>query len=88
MNMMSDLPISVVIPLYNKERYIASALESILDQSYQPAEIIVVNDGSTDRSTEVVELFNDPRIKLRCQRGSKHGLENGTVGVGCVSGWR
>lgn len=81
MNMMSDLPISVVIPLYNKERYIASALESILDQSYQPAEIIVVNDGSTDRSTEVVELFNDPRIKLINQ-------EHSGVSAARNTGWR
>jgi len=46
--------VSVVIPLYNHERYVVEALESVFQQSVRPREIIVVDDGSTDRSCEMV----------------------------------
>jgi glycosyltransferase involved in cell wall biosynthesis len=51
--------VSVCIPCHNADRYVASALESVLTQSYQRIEIIVVNDGSTDRSGEVLRQFTD-----------------------------
>lgn len=62
---------SVVIPLYNKERFIAQTLQSVLAQTFQDIEIIIVNDGSTDRSESVVQGFNDPRIQyyLRENKG-------------------
>jgi hypothetical protein len=56
--------VSVVIPLYNKEAYIARALSSVLSQEYVPNEIIIVDDGSTDNSCDMVRSFNDPRIVL------------------------
>jgi glycosyltransferase involved in cell wall biosynthesis len=55
---------SVIIPLYNKESFIARTLQSVLDQTFQEFEIIIVNDGSTDRSVKEVERFNDERIRL------------------------
>ena len=55
---------SVVIPLYNKANYIAKALNSVLNQTNSDFEIIIINDGSTDNSLEVVETFTDTRIKL------------------------
>jgi glycosyltransferase involved in cell wall biosynthesis len=55
---------SVVIPLYNKARYIERTINSVLDQSFTDFEIIVVDDGSTDRGPEKVEAFGDPRIRL------------------------
>ena len=62
---MPDIPaISVVIPLYNKESYIAGALNSIFSQTSQDFEVIVVDDGSTDGGMEVVKEFRDPRIQL------------------------
>lgn len=56
--------ISVIIPLYNKELSIGSTLQSVLDQTFQEFEIVIVNDGSTDKSVEVVESINDKRIRL------------------------
>lgn len=59
--------ISVIIPLYNKETTIATALRSVMAQSYQDFEIVVVDDGSTDSGAEIVESFDDTRIHLICQ---------------------
>ncbi|MDD3595651.1 glycosyltransferase family 2 protein [Sulfuricurvum sp.] len=59
--------ISIVIPLYNKEADIASTLKSVLAQTYQDFEIIVIDDGSTDNSTTEVKKFNDSRIRLISQ---------------------
>lgn len=56
--------LTVVIPLYNKEAEIARALRSVLRQSVAPREIIVVDDGSTDRSATVVEAFRHPLVRL------------------------
>lgn len=56
--------ISVVIPLYNKAQSITLALNTVLKQSYQDFEIIVINDGSTDDSVAKIEKFTDSRIHL------------------------
>jgi glycosyltransferase involved in cell wall biosynthesis len=61
---------SVIIPLYNKENYIKECIESVLVQSYQDFEIIVIDDGSTDESISVVESFDDERISLTRQENS------------------
>ncbi len=55
---------SVIIPLYNKEDCINETLNSALGQSFEDFEIIVVDDGSSDRSVDMVREFNDPRIKI------------------------
>ena len=60
--------ISVVIPLYNKSEYVLKAIHSVLAQSFLPTEIIVINDGSTDNSLEVIEQINDDRIIILNQR--------------------
>ncbi|CAM3482100.1 glycosyltransferase family 2 protein [Flavobacterium chungbukense] len=54
---------SVIIPLYNKENFIQNTIQSILDQTFHDFEIIIVNDGSTDKSEEKTLQFKDSRIK-------------------------
>ena len=73
--MVERLPaISVCIPTYNGAKYIAQTIESILNQTFTDFEIIVSDDGSSDKTLEIVGLFNDPRI-VRIDRLSKVGAE-------------
>lgn len=59
--------ISVVIPLFNKKEYILRAIESVLNQTHSNFELIVVDDGSTDGSAEVVTSVKDDRVRLISQ---------------------
>jgi glycosyltransferase involved in cell wall biosynthesis len=68
-----DATISVVIPLYNKGRYIERALASVLAQTLPPLEIIVVDDGSTDDGPERVLNLNNPHIALITQENRGPG---------------
>ena len=70
---------SVVIPLYNKEKHIQRALLSVLNQTVQAFEIIIVNDGSTDKGVEAVMEINDERIHLVNQpnKGASAARNNG-----------
>ena len=61
------MTVSVVIPLYNKVRHIRRAIESVLSQTYQDFELLVVDDGSTDGGGEVIRRICDPRIRLIVQ---------------------
>ena len=54
--------VSVIIPTYNRAHIISRAIQSVLDQTYQDLEIIIVDDGSTDNTESVVKSFNDKRI--------------------------
>lgn len=56
--------VSIVIPLYNKEKYIIDALQSVINQSYNQFEIIIVNDGSCDNSLQMINSIDDARIRI------------------------
>lgn len=74
---MSENPeISIIVPVYNVEKYVGECIESILAQTYQNFELILVNDGSTDRSLQVCEDFEkeDKRITIISQ--SNAGVSN------------
>jgi glycosyltransferase involved in cell wall biosynthesis len=55
--------VSVVMPAYNGEQYIAEAIDSVLSQTFENFELIVVDDGSTDRTQEIVARYDDARIR-------------------------
>ena len=56
--------ISVVMPVYNVEAYIADAIQSVLDQSFTDFELIIVDDGGTDNSIAIAQSFDDDRIRI------------------------
>lgn len=56
--------VSVLMPVYNGERYLREAIESILGQRFTKFELLIIDDGSTDRSWEIIRSYDDPRIRL------------------------
>ncbi|WP_299275253.1 glycosyltransferase family 2 protein [uncultured Psychroserpens sp.] len=70
---------SVIISVYNKEKYIGATINSVLDQTFDDFEIIVVNDGSTDRSLQVLNEFEDSRLNIIIQDnlGASHARNKG-----------
>lgn len=62
--------VSVIVPAFNAEKYIAESINSVLDQTYRHWELIVVNDGSSDRTAEITQAFaeSDRRIKYVYQK--------------------
>ena len=76
--------ISIIIPLYNKGFIVSRTIQSVLAQTYNDFEIIIIDDGSTDNGFEIVSLFSDNRIKLFQQENKgaaaarNLGIENAT----------
>ena len=56
--------VSIIVPFYNAENYIKKTIDSVLCQTYQHFEIIVINDGSTDYSSSIIKTIKDDRIHL------------------------
>jgi glycosyltransferase involved in cell wall biosynthesis len=75
--------VSVVIPCYNAGRFIGEAIESTLFQSRPPAEVIVVDDASTDNSVHVAESFGDRVRVIRCAHAGVAATRNAGVAVAC-----
>jgi len=62
--------ISVVIPVYNKAKYIQATVNSVLQQTFKDFELIIIDDGSTDNSAEIINSFDDNRIKFITQKNN------------------
>ena len=71
---MTESLISIIIPVYNVERYLAACLDSILDQKYRNLEIIVINDGSDDFSLKIVETYAEKDIRVIVYNFENEGL--------------
>ncbi|MCK4395677.1 MAG: glycosyltransferase [Candidatus Marinimicrobia bacterium] len=71
--------ISVVMSVYNGEKYLREAIESILNQSFKDFEFVIIDDGSNDSSAEIIKSYNDPRIIIIQQESSglAKALNNG-----------
>jgi len=78
--------VSVVIPTYNRAHLVGRAIRSVLNQTYQDFEIIVVDDGSTDNTKEVVKSFNDPRIRYIRHEKNRGGSAARNTGIRAARG--
>ena len=64
--------VSIIVPIYNKEKYIKKCIDSILNQTYSNIEAIVINDGSTDNSDNIMKSYNNKIIKYYSRKN--HGI--------------
>jgi glycosyltransferase involved in cell wall biosynthesis len=76
---MNSLLVSCIVPVFNGERYLSEALESIFSQSYRPLEVIIVDDGSTDGTSAVVAGYQD-RVRI-LKQSNKGPSETRNYGV-------
>lgn len=80
------MKISVITASYNYDKYIAETIESVLNQTYTDWEMLIIDDGSTDNSVEVIKSYNDPRIKLIQNPENKGLKETLLIGIAQASG--
>lgn len=72
-NSKKNILVSIVMASYNHEEYVAEAIQSVIGQTYQNWELIIIDDGSTDKTRDVIESFlGDKRIKFSTQEN--HGV--------------
>jgi glycosyltransferase involved in cell wall biosynthesis len=78
--------VSVILPVYNGEKYLAQAMQSLLGQSFTDFELIVINDCSTDATEEVIRSFSDPRIVYSKNERNMHLIYSLNKGLGLAKG--
>lgn len=77
---------SVIIPLYNKQNYIAATLQSVLSQDFNDYEVLIINDCSTDNSLETAQEFNDKRFRILSHASNKGLSASRNTGIRAASG--
>ena len=83
---MSD-KISIIIPAYNIENYISATLDSVLAQSYKNIEVIVVNDGSTDKTGEIIDSYAEKDSRIKAIHKENGGVSSARIaGINASSG--
>ncbi len=78
--------VSVIIPTYNRAHLIGRAIQSVLNQTYQDFEVIVVDDGSIDNTEKIVKSFNDPRIRYIRHEKNKGAAAARNTGIRAARG--
>lgn len=78
--------VTVLMPVFNGTRYLAEAIDSILTQTFNDFELLIVDDGSTDDSRAIVEVCPDPRIRLVCNDGNRGLIYSLNRGISLARG--
>jgi glycosyltransferase involved in cell wall biosynthesis len=79
-----DIIFSIIVSVYNREKYIRECINSLLNQDFRNFEVVVIDDGSTDRTGEILKSFTDPKLKYfykshtRCWDSKNMGLDKAT----------
>ena len=74
------------MPVFNAERYLREAIDSILQQTFTNFELIIVNDASTDSSGEIIDSYNDPRIRTIVHERNSGPTESRNAGLRMARG--
>ena len=77
--------ISIIVPIYNEEENLRKCIESLINQTYKELEIILINDGSTDKSKEIIESFKDKRI-IAINKKNTGISDTRNIGIGKSTG--
>lgn len=81
------MKVSIIIPVYNKQKYLKKSIQSILEQTYDNFELIIVNDGSTDNSSEICHNFQKKDKRVRVIDIDNNGVSNArNVGISNANG--
>lgn len=86
MDKASGPTVSVIIPTYNRAHLIGQSIQSVLDQTYQDFELIVVDDGSSDPTAEMVRSFADPRIHYLRHEKNRGAAASRNTGIAAARG--
>ena len=81
-----DPLVSVIMPVYNCEKYVEEAIDSILNQSYKNIELIIIDDGSKDKSIDIINSYEDERIKFSKNKINKGVSATRNVGLKLAQG--
>lgn len=79
--MSSDPLVTVIIPFYNGEAFLKSAIDSVLNQTFTNLELLLVNDGSTDASVSIVQAYTDPRLRVLHNEGNRGVIYSRNRGI-------
>ena len=83
---MNNPKVTVLLSIYNGERYVKEAIDSILNQTYNNFEFLIIDDASTDNTPEILQSYNDPRIKV-IRNSENLGLTKSlNIGLGLARG--
>lgn len=76
--------VSIIVPVYNAEKYLKPCIESVLNQDYKDLELVLVDDGSMDSSPQICQSFSDSRVRyIRKENGGVSSARN--IGIDCLS---
>jgi len=79
--------ISIIVPVYNNEKFLEEALASIQEQDLESVEVVIINDGSTDQSSKIIEAFKDSKQSIKTLHTKNMGVsEARNLGIGASSG--
>ena len=66
--------VSIIMPVYNAEKYVSEAIESVRNQSYENWELIIVDDGSTDHSPEIIDRYAQKDVRIQSFHNKNEGV--------------
>lgn len=80
-----DTTVTVLMPNYNNEAFLKEAIDSILNQTYKDIILLIIDDGSTDSSIDIINSYNDPRIKLVIKESNSGIVDALNIGIDLIT---